>query len=133
MALSAGDKVEIAELAARYYYAADRLDGAAVAAMFAEDGVLEAFAQPLIGRAALERAFSQSPPAGALQRHLIGYPVIEGTGDTATMRVYVELKRLVDGRMATVLVGWSHDELRRIDSSWLFTRRHLDVEFYSGA
>ena len=64
-------------------------------------------------------------------RHFVSNPVIEGDGDQATMKLYVEVKNLAD-EAKPLLVGCYHDELRRVDGRWKFARRVVEVDYRAG-
>lgn len=117
---SIADIIAIEQLAARYNYAIDGRDADAWAGTFVEDGVFAA-AGAVRGSEAL-RAFVRSRTG--VSRHYISNPAIEVHGDTATMRVYLELVR---GR-EIALTGHYDDTLRRVDGEWRFVSRHVTVD-----
>jgi ketosteroid isomerase-like protein len=128
--LTTQDRLEILELAARYSHATDHGDAEALADTFTEDGVFEVagMGEPRKGRAAHLAATSAPRPPGLVMRHFTSNPVIEGDGDTATMKLYVEVKNLGAGGQP-LLLGCYHDELRREHGAWKFARRNVEVDY----
>lgn len=132
MPLTTEDRLEILDLAARYSHATDHSDGEALADTFTEDGIFEiAGGEPRQGRAAHIEAASTPRPAGLVMRHFISNPVIEGDGDTATMKLYVEVKNVAaEGK--PMLVGCYYDDLRRENGAWKFAKRRVEVDYRAG-
>ena len=126
MALDAEDQLAIRDLAARYNHAIDSGDGGAYAATFVEDGVLDAGDQLVVeGRDALHDfavAFAGSTRA---PRHVATNLVVDGDGDRAELRAYVQLFTLVGDppRQEVAASGTYADTLARVDGSWRFVRR----------
>jgi uncharacterized protein (TIGR02246 family) len=125
MTISTEDHLAILQLVARYNHAIDGGDGEAFADAFTEDGVLDAGAFVLEGRDAL-RAFANSfPTTMRAPRHIATNPVIDGAGDRAELRAYVQLYAL-DGEPPAQQVrasGTYRDELVKKDGRWRFVRR----------
>jgi hypothetical protein len=132
MSLSTEDRLEILDLAARYSHATDHGDGEALADTFTDDGIFEiAGMEPRQGRAAHLEAGSAPRPEGLVMRHFISNPVIEGDGDSATMKLYVEVKNVAaDGK--PMLVGCYFDDLRRVNGAWKFAKRRVEVDYRAG-
>jgi hypothetical protein len=132
MSLSTDDRLAILELAGRYSHATDHQDAEALANTFTDDGIFEIDGmEPRRGRAAHIQATNAPRPAGLVMRHFISNPVIEGDGDTATMKVYVEVKNLAaEGK--PMLVGCYHDDLRRVNGEWKFAKRRVEVNYRAG-
>ncbi|HRC63090.1 MAG TPA: nuclear transport factor 2 family protein [Dehalococcoidia bacterium] len=128
MTLSLEDRLDILDLAARYSHASDHGDGRALADTFTEDGIFEGAGEPRRGRAAHEAATNALAASGLVLRHFVSNPVIEGDGDRATMRLYVEVKNLADPT-TPMLVGCYYDELQRIDGRWKFARRRVETDY----
>jgi uncharacterized protein (TIGR02246 family) len=125
LTLSTEDQLAIQNLAARYNHAIDSGDGAAYADAFVEDGVLDAGALVVEGRSALgdfARAFAGSARA---PRHIATNLVIDGEGDRAELRAYVQLFTMVGEppRHEVTASGTYHDTLVRDNGSWRFVRR----------
>jgi hypothetical protein len=133
MPLTTEDRLEILDLAARYSHATDRRDGEALADTFTDDGIFEGpgLPEPRQGRAAHIASTSAPRPPGIVMRHFISNPVIEGDGDSATMKLYVEVKNLAaDGK--PMLVGCYFDDLKRVNGAWKFAKRRVEVDYRAG-
>jgi uncharacterized protein (TIGR02246 family) len=130
------DKLEIRELIERSVRHIDDGDGAALAALFEEDGVLQLAGTVFAGREALRGMFraAASRPAwtepGRLLvqpggMHLTGNPVITVDGDDATAETdMVTLERGDDGRTKITLLARYRDRLRRADDgAWRLRSR----------
>lgn len=128
MPLSVIDRLEILELAARYNLAVDTGDSEGVAALFTEDGLIDATASGQIeGHTAIARYIATRPKGWERRRHFNSNPLIRGDGDNATLTLYL----LVLGRRETVtprLVGRYEDQLRRVDGEWRFVQRRIIVD-----
>jgi uncharacterized protein (TIGR02246 family) len=125
MALSMEDQLAIRQLVARYNHAIDSGDARAYADTFTDDGVLDAGDLVLSGRDALY-AFADSFSATVwAPRHIASNLVIEGGGDRAELRAYVQLYGL-DGeppRQEVRASGIYTDTLVKEDGCWRFVRR----------
>ncbi len=123
--LTAEDQLAIQNLAARYNHAIDSGDGAAYADTFVDDGVLDAGELVVEGRDALEefaRTFAGSVRA---PRHIATSLVIDGDGDHAELRAYVQMY-VMTGEPPRHEIGASGtyaDTLVREGGAWLFVRR----------
>ena len=130
MSLTIADRVEIADLVARYMHALDRRDAEALAATFAEDGVLDVAGRRIAGRGALldfVRAGTGTFSSGS--RHWSSNLVIDGDGDAATASCYMLVVDANDqGRVA--VVGRYDDELRKVNGAWRFTNRRITFDYY---
>ena len=125
MALSAADRLEILDLAARYNHLMDSRDAEGWAECFTPDGVFDGGARlQASGRAELvafmERLIARDIPAVHWNNNI----VIEGSGDAASMTLYLLVIELRDGPVATHF-GVYHDELIRTPGGWRFQRRRL--------
>ncbi len=125
MGLGIEDHIAIQQLVARYNHAIDGGDGAAYADAFVDDGVLDAGPLQVEGRAALQ-AFADTF-AGSVRapRHVVANLVIDGEGDRAELRAYVQLYSL-DGdppRQEVRASGIYTDTLVKRDGEWRFVRR----------
>jgi uncharacterized protein (TIGR02246 family) len=125
MALSAEDQLAIRDLAARYNHAIDSGDGAAYAGTFVDDGVLDAGELVVEGGHALEefaRTFAGSVRA---PRHIATSLVIEGDGDRAALRAYVQMFAMVGEppHHEVTASGTYADTLVRVGGAWRFVRR----------
>ena len=125
MALSAADRLEILDLAACYNHLMDSRDAEGWAECFTPDGVFDGGARlQASGRAELvafmERLIARDIPAVHWNNNI----VIEGSGDAASMTLYLLVIELRDGPVATHF-GVYHDELVRTPDGWRFQRRRL--------
>ena len=128
---SVDDRLEILDLAARYNHAVDSGDHEGVAALFTEDGAIEATATGTIaGRAAIAGYIGSRPDGWQRRRHLNSNAIIEGVpGDEDAARLVLSL--LVVSRRERVvprLHGRYEDELRRVDGEWRFAKRRIIVD-----
>ena len=124
MPLTVNDRLEILDLIARYNHAIDVDDGEAWADTFAEDAEFAgSYGPPIKGRAALLEFGGNGIARRGRVRHWTNSPVIEGDGDTATIRQYLLLLLLTEEGTKLGHTGVYHDELRRIDDAWKFVRR----------
>ncbi|OJY53911.1 nuclear transport factor 2 family protein [Sphingomonas sp. 67-41] len=127
------DEIEIQRLAAAYSHAAMRLDGAAAAAVYAEDGVLTAFYKAeIIGRAAIAEALTLTFAPLEFLAQTCGAGVIRIDGDTAiaTWTVSELLKRHGEEGLACCF-GSYEDQLVRTPEGWRFAHRRF-LPFYRG-
>lgn len=127
------DEIEIQRLAAAYSHAAMRLDGAAAAATYAEDGVLTAFYKsPIVGRAAIAEALTLTLAPLAFLNQTCGAGVIDVAGDGATARWTVtELLRRHDEESLSCCFGSYEDRLVRTADGWRFAARTF-LPFFRG-
>lgn len=128
MTLSSSDIVEIQQLAAAYCHHMDDGNGAAVAALFVDDGVLEIVDMvKSVGHEEITAncsVFPQIMPGG---RHIVQNMFVEGDGDSATLRAY--LSNVTAGDTPTaVQTGRYADEAVRTDQGWRFSRRTLTLD-----
>jgi uncharacterized protein (TIGR02246 family) len=130
MALSAEDQLAIRDLAARYNHAIDGGDGAAYADTFVEDGVLDAGELVLEGRKALEEFATAFAGSMRAPRHIATSLVIDGEGDRAELRAYVQMFAMVGQPPQHVVTasGTYADSLARVDGSWRFVRRTFNPD-----
>ena len=86
---SVDDRLEILDLAARYNHAVDSGDHEGVAALFTDDGVIEATATgPIAGRPAIAHYIASRPDGWRRRRHFNSNAIIEGVpgdGDAARL------------------------------------------------
>ena len=123
MALSTDDVLAIQKVAALYNHAVDAGDGPGFAATFVEDGKL-INTERVEGRAALS-AFAETVPTRLPRpRHILSNVVIDGDGDRATLKGYLQVfAHIGDGAPQPVTTGVYNDTLRREDGEWLFVER----------
>jgi len=123
---------QVRDALARYTRAGDTGHIDALAACFAEDGILEVEGQPpLRGRAEIKAYFAsvardlRSAASRPLLRHHVANPYIELAGpQRARSRAYF----LVVTEIGVDHWGCYRDELARFGAHWLFTRRRVSVE-----
>ena len=125
MGLTIDDQLAIQQLAARYNHAIDSGDSTAFAGAFVEKGVLDAGELVLEGRAALEQFGQTFHTSARAPRHVATNLVIDGNGDRATLRAYVQMYALAGdpARQVITASGVYTDTLSKVDGHWLFERR----------
>ncbi|MGI5135390.1 nuclear transport factor 2 family protein [Streptomyces sp. CA-106110] len=148
------DRYEIQDVLSRYVRANDERDHAALAALFAEDGVFRFFGRSGTGKYQLSgeaitgageiKAFAEGWPPLAERlylHHMTTDHVIEVDGDQATMNAqFVVMSTVADaepeggwpkgllgvqGSITPIMIGLYDSDLRSIDGVWKLTR--LDV------
>lgn len=123
--LTTQDRLDLAELAARYARALDTHDAKAYAANFAPDGSFGASNdEPVRGREAIRALIERLTPTWPVPiRHLAGKPIVEGNGERASMSSYsMVMMELPTGAEISSVVLYT-DECVKIDGKWLFQRR----------
>jgi uncharacterized protein (TIGR02246 family) len=125
--LSALDRLEIQELAARYCWADDTGDGEAFAAVFTPDGVFKSTRHNARGRAelvALGKSIAPPKPAGI--QHWVTNMVIDGDAERARVKFYFVAHRIDENGVATTSsLGYYLDDVVKLDGRWLFAQRHF--------
>ncbi len=125
MGLTIDDHMEIQDLVARYNQAVDSGNGSAFAETFTEDGALEAAGSVLQGRDAL-KGFAEAVPSSVNQpRHVATNVIIEGDGDQARLRAYLQMYALMGepARQEVAASGKYDDRLAKVNGAWRFVRR----------
>jgi len=130
--LTADDKIEIAELAARYNHAVDHRDAEAWADLFTPDGRVEVNGGLLAESQEGLRAYVENArKLPAKRRHWINNVVIDPgpAPDTARLRLYVTCYDMTDGKVtAPYMLGEYDDEVVRHEGRWKFrVRRQTTV------
>jgi hypothetical protein len=127
MALRVEDVLSIHKLLADYNHAVDRGDGDAFAAMFVDDGSLRRGAEVTKGSDDL-RDFARGLPPGI--RHLATNVSIDGDGDDATTRAYLQVWSTKGGAAESRLLvsGIYADTLVRDGDAWRFVTRVLTYD-----
>lgn len=137
MAMTALDHEEIRQLLARYNFAVDLGDTKGWADCFTADGVFLCTpdAGPLTGHhegreALVAYAATHHGINGGSARHWNWNLVIEGDGETATMRCYLAAYAATTSESPPKLrvTGIYRDKLAKVDGRWLFTERHIHVD-----
>ena len=125
MGLSTEDVVTIQGLAARYNHAIDSGDSEGFVAVFTEDGALSAGELQVKGHDAL-REFAKNF-AGSVRepRHIANNLVIDGDGDKATLKAYIQMFIMSGepGQQVVATSGKYNDTLVKENGSWKFTQR----------
>ena len=127
------DEIEINRLIAAYSHAVMRLDAAASAAVYAEDGVLSAFSGPdVIGRAEIEKVLGKVYAPLRFLSQNCGSVVIAIDGDRAQASSSVsEFVQYKDKDPLSCCFGNYDDDLVRLAEGWRFSRRRFNP-FFSG-
>jgi ketosteroid isomerase-like protein len=139
--MTAAERRELHELVERYAQAVDRGDGAGVAALFADDGVLELWMDP--GRdeptgvrrsrgeieAAVDGINRYVATHHAISSHRAEVDGAHATGETLCTAHHVEAAG--DRRQDRVLYIRYVDTFGRAAGPWLFTRREVHVQWAS--
>jgi uncharacterized protein (TIGR02246 family) len=130
MSLTIEDHVAIQGLAARYNHAIDSGDADGFLATFVEAGVLDAGRMVLEGHAALKDFASNFSSSTRAPRHVATNLVIDGDGDQATLKAYVQMY-ILSGEPAKQIVaaaGKYDDVLVKQDGTWKFVRRTFTAD-----
>jgi ketosteroid isomerase-like protein len=131
---------EIRQLLGRYNLAIDLGDTDGWAGCFTPDGAFECSGlpdgSPLGGRhegteGLRAYAATHFGKAKGRARHWNANILIEGDGETATMRCYLLNVTAGAGRMAGT-TGIYDDRLRKVDGEWRFVERHIAVDAVPG-
>ena len=126
------DLEAIRDLARRYAHAVWQRDAAAAAALFADDGVMDAGDRaPMVGPEAIREAYAEVFAAQEF-RPMIHNHVIEIDGDTASGTCYLDVRAIVDG-VSMIGHGFYRDEYERVGSGWKFAKRALELSAYGPA
>jgi hypothetical protein len=113
------DLAEIRLLIAQYAWHAARAEAGEMAALFTNEGTMEASGTVLCGRREIEAHFRKLRPGA--QVPLVHNVLIELHGDTASSTCTTLTPWIDDGLGAC---GWYQDAYRRDDGRWRFTQRH---------
>lgn len=135
-----GDQWEIRQLVERYAAAADRADGAAVAALFTVDGELEVWMDPTRdeptglrrGHAEITEAVN-SIASYLATHHTIASSVAMINGDRAdgeTRCVGHHIEGPPDVRDRVLYIRYD-EQFARVDGRWRFARREVRVQWVS--
>lgn len=123
MPLSVADQIEIQGLLARYNHAIDSGDAPAWAATFATDGTFTSGGRTRTGTEELQAFAADFAARMPGSRHWSNNLVIDGDGDRATMRCYLQLLKTGGGPATLVTTARYEDTLRRVDGAWKFASR----------
>jgi hypothetical protein len=124
--LDVADRLELAELIARYGLLFDDGDGPGWAALFAPGGT---FVGPN-GQAVTGSELAALPPAGVARtpgiRHFPGPLVLDAGADGVRGRSYIQAVRPgPDGGLELVVAGEYHDTFIRVNEGWRFQQRRF--------
>ena len=127
MELSALDKLEIMELAARFEMSLDKEDVENYLTTFAEDGAVQGFWGIAKGKEELRQGFYAMLDTFARgKRHCSSNAIIQGNADEATMESYLTVVNRDDlNRGGSALVK---DQVRKIDGKWYLVLRQFEVD-----
>ena len=130
MTLATDDILAIQKLIADYNHAVDAGDGDAFAAMFVSDGSLDTGFNVVKGTNELRDFAALVPTMAPGARHLLTNVSIDGAGDDATARLYLQMWSTAGGAAESKLVisGIYDDTLRRDGGTWRFVTRKLAVD-----
>ncbi len=120
------DYLGICQLADRYTDAANRLDAAGMAAVYADEGELHAFGNVLAGREAIEESFTPMVQRFEFINQVCSAPDITVESDRATSRwTITEFNRRHGADKLEMFLGTYDDILERRDGEWCYLRRIL--------
>jgi hypothetical protein len=127
VSVSSADKLAILELVSRYNRAIDHFDPRGFAETFTADGVLvTAGVERAKGRPNLEQYVGHLARARTPElRHWVSNPLINGAGDTATLKLYVMVFDITQGLTTPYLMGEYDDDLIGENGKWLFKVRRM--------
>ena len=130
MGLSTEDQLEIQGLAARYNHAIDSGDSANFIATFSEKGALSAGELQIKGHSALGEFATNFASSVREPRHVATNLVIDGDGDNATLKAYVQMYVLAGDPPQQIIAaaGKYDDTLVKEDGTWKFVRRNFTVD-----
>ena len=130
MALATDDILAIQKLIADYNHIVDAGDGEAFAQLFVEGGSLDTGFNVVKGADELKGFAEFVPTMAPGARHLAFNVSIDGDGETATSKLYLQMYTTAGGASETKLVisGVYEDTLRRDGSTWRFVTRKLTVD-----
>jgi uncharacterized protein (TIGR02246 family) len=124
--MSTEDIVAIRTLTDMYSAAANRLDAKAMAAVYAEDGEIDAQGNLFKGRQEIERVFAETMGTMQVMNQICSAGVIEVTGDLATAHWSIaEFAKRRNLDKLELFIGDYQDELIRTDEGWRFAKRVL--------
>ncbi|WP_017297169.1 nuclear transport factor 2 family protein [Nodosilinea nodulosa] len=127
MNLTASDKLEVMELAARFEMALDKEDVENYLAIFAEDGSVQGFWGTAIGKEQLQQGFYAMLDTFARgRRHCTTNAIIRGDSSEAIMESYL----LVFNREDLLRFGSAFvtDRAVKKDGKWYLASRQVDVD-----
>jgi len=130
--LSTDDRLAIQDAIHRYAHALDASRWDDMAALFADDSVLDVGPMGTYeGRAGVRRFGDLLGPMGLTMRHYVTNIVITGDGASAHARVYV-LAFTGEPGAQRPNTGFYEDDLVKRDGRWLFQRRNVLLDVPTG-
>ena len=124
------DERQLRNLMERYADAANRRDGTAWGATWAEDGCWSLAGQEVHGREQIITFWRQMLATFEFAIILPSSGLFELEGDRATGHWYLqEFTRDLEGNVAMLLSRY-RDSYTRVDGQWLYSTRHYDVMYY---
>ena len=128
MGLTTDDVLAIHQLVARYNFAVDEGDADAYVNTFTPDGVFAVGDQVMSGHDAL-RAFVEGRAGVAPRRHVVSSILVDGEGDTASLRAYLQVIALFeDGTFRVAAQGTYDDRIVRTSDGWRFATRNFTID-----
>jgi len=120
---------EIRQLYARFIDAAWRQDGKAYAELFAEEGEWKLASKHFKGKEEIGKAFEFLLGFAKKVQMIVGQPILEVDGDTATARTScTEITKMPDGS-SVLAIGIYYDRFVKVDGRWLFRWRHFGLHY----
>ncbi len=128
MALTVQDQIDIQQLLARYTHCADLLPAEHMRDIFIKDGVfkIEMMDIEVTGIDSIIAFFTEMRAASPHMRHISSNLVIEGDGESATARSYLQVINSEDGAKLEALALYS-DTLTKTDSGWRLQSRSVEA------
>lgn len=130
------DEVDVWQLTTRYATALDMRDWAALAQLFAEDGVMDfAGLGEVAGPSEIAEVCSRALTVLDASQHLVGTHVVEVAGDEARSRCYFQAQHVRHGLAegdSYVVAGAYVDLARRGSAGWQIQHRKQTVSWTSG-
>jgi uncharacterized protein (TIGR02246 family) len=124
--MNTDDIIAIRTLTDQYSAAANRLDAKAMAAVYAEDGEIDAQGNRFRGRQEIERVFTETMAIMQVMNQIWSAGVIEVTGDRATAHWSIaEFAKRRNLDQLELFIGDYQDELIRTTEGWRFAKRVL--------
>jgi hypothetical protein len=127
MGLATEDILAIQKLIADYNHAVDAGDGPTFAALFVDSGSLDSGFNVIKGTDELRDFAGMVPQMAPGARHFVSNLSIDGNGDDATARLYLQMWATAGGAAETKLVisGRYEDTLKREGDTWRFVTRKM--------
>ena len=128
MPLTIQDQIEIQQLLAHYTHCADLLPAEQMRDVFAEDGVfkVEMMDIEVSGIDNIIAFFKDMREASPHMRHVCSNLVIQGDGDSATARSYLQVINTDGGAKLEALAQYA-DTLVKTPSGWRLQTRSVEV------